>query len=601
MEGYIDEEILKAELQKGFSDKKGRIGYEDINKIYKILMDINRTTPIFKDLPEPLTNLAYNVFYIKINSRNIECDYNEDTAISAIKDSIAQIYAIIDVIKEGAETLDSESKKEAFYKLMGNNHMVMTEVYRYRKNFYDSSINILCKKAGISELNEEITSTSAIIKLCELAESGECSRLQRVLNILVKHGDNLTITNTDGEEQSNADKLGLTNDDIYSLQLLARTEESDFFEFTYNIINHLIYESIYVQDNDKDLHNSIPKLYYTIYKMFIMRNEFNLDKDKNKDTIKTCLNQLKNMKNIVAGRTEHGISRLNHYITETLNHTDFNIDKFRANLLKGYLKSIKSDVYDIVGLPIEGTTKKENPVTIDTPSITDNENVAIAPPVTTDNENATIAPPSITDNENPVAIAPPVTTDNENATIAPPSITDNENATIAPPGTKTNDTGDTMDTSIDETAKKEKDTIGTSGTETNANGGTIDPPKNEETGGTIDTSGVTDNGNVAIDTPVPTDQETDDAIDTPSITDNESATIAPLGVTDNESATIDTPSITDQENNDTIDPPVSTKKGICFKTIIIVAVIMIVIAIVFSIVFLYFNGANKIMNIFNIL
>ncbi|KAI5127420.1 hypothetical protein NEPAR04_0899 [Nematocida parisii] len=561
MEGYIDEEILKAELQKEFSEKEGELEKGDIYKIYKILMDINRTTPIFKDLPEPLTNLAYNIFYKQIYNRNIECDYNEDTAISAIKDSIAQIYAIIDVIKEGAEALESEDQKKAFYKLMENNHMIMAAVYRNRKNFYDSSINILREKAGISELDEEITSKDAIIKLCELTESKKCSRLQRVLNILMKHDDNLTITDENGIEQSNICDLRLTNDDIYSLQLLARTKDSDFFNFTHCIIHNLIYESIYVQDNDKDLHNSIWELYYTIYKMFIMRNGFSLDKDNNKDTIKTCLDQLKNMKNIVVGRTEHGISRLNRYITETLNHTDFNIDKFRTNLLKGYLKSIKSDVYDIVGLPIEGTTKKENPVTIAPPSITDNEN------------SVAIAPPSITDNENPVA-------------IAPPSITDNENVAIAPPGTKINDTGDTMDTSTDETAKKEKDTIGTSGTETNANGGTIEKTETNANDGTIDT---------------PKNEETGGTIDTPSITNKESATIALLGVTDNESATIDTPSITDQENSDTIDPPVSTKKGMYTKTIIIVAVIMIVIAIVFSIIFLYSNGANKIMNIFNIL
>ncbi|KAI5146432.1 hypothetical protein NEPAR07_2373 [Nematocida parisii] len=356
MEGYIDEEILKAELQKEFSEKEGRISRGDIDKIYKIVMDINRTTPIFKDLPEPLTNLAYSIFYKQIYNRNIECVYKD--IISKINDSITQISEIIDVIKEGAETLDSESKKEAFYKLMGGNHIIIAEVYRNRKNFYDSSINILCKKTNMSELDEEITSTSAIIKLCELTESGECSRLQRVLNILMKHDDNLTTTDKNGEEQSNADKLGLTNDDIYSLHLFARTKDSDFFNFTLDIINDLIYNSIYVQDKDKKLYSSIGWLYYTIYTMSNMVNEFSLDKDKNKDTIKTCLNQLKNMENIVVWRTEHGISRLNRYITETLNLTDFNIDKFRTNLLKGHFKSIKSDAYDIVGTPVP--TDQEN-------------------------------------------------------------------------------------------------------------------------------------------------------------------------------------------------------------------------------------------------
>ncbi|KAI5146433.1 hypothetical protein NEPAR05_2433 [Nematocida parisii] len=358
---YIDEEI-KIELQKEFSDKKGKIQDGDIEKIYKILMGINRKTPIFKDLPESLTNLAYNIFYTQIYSRNIECVYNEDTTISKINSSITQISEIIDMIKEEAETLDSKSKKQAFYKLIRDNHMIIAQVYRYRKNFYDSSINILCKKAGISELDEEITSKDAIVKILELTESGECSRLQRVLNILMKHDDNLTTTDKNGEEQSNICDLELTNDDIYSLHLFARTGDSGLLIFTLDIINDLIYNSICVKDNDKKLYSSIWRLYTTIYTMSNMIKGFSLDKDKNKDTIKTCLNQLKNMENIVVGSTKYGVIRLDSYIS-TLKHKDFNVDKFRNNLVETYLKSIKSDVYGIVGRPIEG--------------ITDNGNVAI--------------------------------------------------------------------------------------------------------------------------------------------------------------------------------------------------------------------------------
>ncbi|EIJ87111.1 hypothetical protein NEQG_02697 [Nematocida parisii ERTm3] len=228
MEGYIDEEILRIELQKEFGEKEGEIEDEDIEKIYKIVIDINKRTPVFKDLPESLTNFAYNIFYIKINSRIFGCVYKEDTAISAIKDSIAQTSEIIDMIEEGANKLDNQSKKEAFYKLISNNHMIMAQLYMNRKNFYDSSINILREKAGRSELGEEIASADAMVKLYELTKSKKCSRLQRVLDILMKDGNKLTITDNSGKEQSNADKLRISNDDIYSLQLLARTEESDF-------------------------------------------------------------------------------------------------------------------------------------------------------------------------------------------------------------------------------------------------------------------------------------------------------------------------------------------------------------------------------------
>ncbi|KAI5155505.1 hypothetical protein NEPAR06_1887 [Nematocida parisii] len=356
---YIDEE-LRIELQKEFSDKKGEIEDGDMQKIYKIITDNNRTTKIFKDLPEPLTNLAYNIFYAQIYSRNINRDYKEDTAISAINDSITQTYEIIDMIEEEANTLNSKSKKEAFYKLISNNHSIMAQVYMNRKNFYDSFINILREKAGISELDEEITSKDAIVKLCELTELKKCSRLQNALNILMKHDDNLTITDENGEEQSNICDLELTNDDIYSLQLLARTKDSDFFNFTHYIINNLIYNSICIQDKDKRLYTSIGWLYYTIYNMSIIpttNDIFSLDKDKNKNTIKTHLNQLKNMKSIVFRDTKYTPMLLDK-CKVVLGHKDFNIDKIRNNVLQSYFKSIKSDICDIIGRPIEETTIK---------------------------------------------------------------------------------------------------------------------------------------------------------------------------------------------------------------------------------------------------
>ncbi|KAI5155756.1 hypothetical protein NEPAR06_2028 [Nematocida parisii] len=363
MEGYIDDEELRIELQKEIGHKKGRIARSDIEKIYKIITDINRKTPIFEDLPESLTNLAYNIFYMQIYNRTRVCDYKD--IILKINDSITQTSEIIDMIKEEAEALDSGSKKEAFYKLISNNHSIIAQLYRHRKNFYDSSINVLCEKADRSELGEEITSKDAIIKLLELTESGECSRLQRVLDILMKDGNKLTITDNSGKEQSNASDLKLTDDDIYSLQLLARIEFLDFDSFTHYIIDNLIYNLIQDKDKDKKLHNSIAWLYHIIYNMFIMRNEFNLDKDENKDRIKTFLDQLKNVKIIGIVFNKSILTVLGQY-RDILDHKDFNISNFRNNVLPGYLKSIISDVCGITGKSIKENTKNRNGGTIDT-------------------------------------------------------------------------------------------------------------------------------------------------------------------------------------------------------------------------------------------
>ncbi|KAI5168259.1 hypothetical protein NEIRO02_2521 [Nematocida sp. AWRm79] len=353
MKEFIDENKLKTELQKEFNSKE-EMKREDIYKIYKIVVVMTRNNRKFKNLPESLTRLAYNILYIQIYNRIINYTYGNST-ISEIKNSITQTYAIIDIIKEAANELDSESKKQAFYRLIGNNHIIMASVYRHKKNFYDSSINILREKAGIPELDGKITSIDAIIKLFELTESEKYSRLQRVFDILMKHGDNLIITDNNGVEHSNIDNLGICDDDIYSLQLLARIEDLDFVYFTSFFINSSIYNSNY----SEDLYNSIFGLYYTIYIMSSMDNGFNSYKDKKKDIINTCLNQLKNNINAVDVNDISGYITMSEECGFILDRKDFNIDNFRDNVIQNYLISIKSDAYDIrMGTYIEDTENK---------------------------------------------------------------------------------------------------------------------------------------------------------------------------------------------------------------------------------------------------
>ncbi|EIJ92494.1 uncharacterized protein NEPG_02644, partial [Nematocida parisii ERTm1] len=89
----------------------------------------------------------------------------------------------------------------------------MACVYISRKKFFDPSINVLCEKAGLQELDDKMTSEGTFGKLCELTESGECSRLQRALDILAKHGDNLAIVDRGMIKPLNASSLEITDDD----------------------------------------------------------------------------------------------------------------------------------------------------------------------------------------------------------------------------------------------------------------------------------------------------------------------------------------------------------------------------------------------------
>ncbi|OAG32121.1 hypothetical protein NEIG_01852 [Nematocida sp. ERTm5] len=293
MVGHIDENELRTKLQREFKDKEGKIEQKDISKLLNIITEINRKRRIFTGISSPLDNLAYNMLYKQIYSRIRFERYTEDYIVSKMNDCIKHVDLIIDIIMNVAKELESDDQKQAFYNLMGNNHIIIAEVYKFKWNFFIPSINILCRKAGIQKLNDKITSEYAMVKLCELTDSGECSRLQRVFDILMKHGDDLTITDKNGIEQSNADKLGLTEDDIYSLQLITRTYRWNNIDFN-KFLNDSIYNSIYIEDNEHSLNYSISNLYNTVFDMSESNGISNIEsyKKKNIDKIKEYLNEL---------------------------------------------------------------------------------------------------------------------------------------------------------------------------------------------------------------------------------------------------------------------------------------------------------------------
>ncbi|KAI5186468.1 hypothetical protein NEIRO03_2298, partial [Nematocida sp. AWRm78] len=249
MASYIDGDRLKTEIQREFKDNEEYITKEGINKIYQIITEIIRNQEIFTEIPEPLEHLAYNLLYIQIYNRIIYRNINYNGIIYIITSCINHIDIVIGILMDVAEDLNNTDKKQAFYRLIGNNHRIMICAYKYRSIFYDSSINILCKSINIPELYEEITSEDAMVKLCELTSSGECSRLQNALNILMKYGDNLTIPDKNGAEHSNIDNLGICDDDIYSLYLLTRTDKYDSIQFM-EFFKDSIYNLIYIKDYD---------------------------------------------------------------------------------------------------------------------------------------------------------------------------------------------------------------------------------------------------------------------------------------------------------------------------------------------------------------
>ncbi|EIJ89387.1 hypothetical protein NEPAR06_0467 [Nematocida parisii] len=302
--------------------------------------------------PKAITNLENVITYIQISQKKYLADYNSKGKINTeIRNYLVRTYGIIDTIMEVAEELGSEDKKQAFYELMENNHIIMAGVYKIRNKFFNFAINVLCEKAGLPELDDKMTSEDAMIKLCELAESKNCSRLQRALDILVKHGDNLTIVDKDGEEQSNASNLKLTNDDIYSLQLLTKTNKWGATAFSEFLVCS-VYGSIFGEapcSTNNFLNYSIYNLYNIVFVMAVEGDDTNTDieayKKKNISKIKKYLNDLKN-KNRLNIRSIIRPSVIYNDIKHYKNWSDI---KFKTNVIKNYISPIKSLVSIIRG------------------------------------------------------------------------------------------------------------------------------------------------------------------------------------------------------------------------------------------------------------
>ncbi|KAI5167494.1 hypothetical protein NEIRO03_2031 [Nematocida sp. AWRm78] len=415
MTSFIDENGLEEQIQKRFgwrqqilenkysnTQKKIEntnviiheiIRNQDMNIIYTALAEINEKTPIFTDLPEPLTNLAYNIFYKQIYDRFWELKCKKEDIISKIKKSLANTDAIIDIIKKIAEDeFNDKDKEQAFYRLIGNNHMLMASVYIIRKDFYNSSIDILRKDLKMPKLDQKATIPIAIIELCGLTESKDCSRLQRALEILMKHGDNLIIRDNNGVKQSNADNLGLSNDDIYSLYLLTKTHEWEHMDFT-DFLYHSIYRSINIQHNDENideqsLEYSIISLYNILYNMSLMQSDISdTSKEENRNEIKKCINQLKNIKSM----------SVNDDIIRTYAYSDisiqegFNINNFKNNVILRYLKLMKSNISEIIDtdISIEEIKISENN-TSNNSNNSENSLSKISPPILSPSNNESI-------------------------------------------------------------------------------------------------------------------------------------------------------------------------------------------------------------------
>ncbi|KAI5129015.1 hypothetical protein NEPAR04_2470 [Nematocida parisii] len=348
MVGYINEPIIWDKIEKELINNDKLVRNKD--DIFKIISDINGIGRIFTELPEPMVNLAYNILYMKLVEVGVlTTDLNllKSTGLDKIKNAIKSTNIIINIIMRVGEEIQNNYQRKEFYNLMGSNYIIMMYVYKIRSNFYNYSINILCEKAGIPKLNGKVSQEKAISKLCKLTKSKKCSRIVRVLDILMNHGDNLIITNKNGIEQSNASKLQISKDDIKSLQLLTRTYTQDGFS-SYVILNNSLYRLFYIKSiNFK--HNPVYNLYNEVFNMCINPDTNETETDSYINIIKEHLNQLQSAEN--TGKMF--MSEETALFDFIKKHNTFNTEYYRGDEFQNYLKSIIFELNNILANTME--------------------------------------------------------------------------------------------------------------------------------------------------------------------------------------------------------------------------------------------------------
>ncbi|KAI5125939.1 hypothetical protein NEPAR04_0281 [Nematocida parisii] len=338
----IDSSEIEKTIEKALSQiKEDTIKKEACILIYK-LTDICKKARMFAEMPGPLKNLAYNALSIQLFQRTACINkWNKSNIISIVNKSINHIKLVIRMIVDLAEELHDSDKKEAFYNLMGENHIVMANSYVLGSDSFNFIINKLCKEASIKQLNHNLSAEKALAILSKRNQIKMCSRLQRALNILMQYSSTSIASDKNEISDLNATKLKISNDDIYSLQLLKQTSNLDNMS---DFLGNSVYKSIYIKTKtSEEKKQTISDLYIVVYNMFIdisiAHPELYITKCSN--TIKVHLNDLRNLEFIGIHKSIPSTLLLNS-IKECKNNNFKFEESFANNLIQGYLESTKN-------------------------------------------------------------------------------------------------------------------------------------------------------------------------------------------------------------------------------------------------------------------
>ncbi|KAI5146365.1 hypothetical protein NEPAR07_2325 [Nematocida parisii] len=200
-----------------------------VTKVICLIFDLYKREILFQDKFKYLNNLAYNTFMIMI-SRNIKDDQilTAEAVNDAIRKSIEETEIIMSAIEEAGNEMKDAKQRKAYYNLMNNNHLSIMLQYSHIHDYILKDLKDAVNAYNPTFLSQ-LTPQEAEEALLKCSILSKTTRLQKVLNILIKHGGNLSGHNDNGEVIANFSSLHLTSDEIYSLQLFLSTGYDNLF------------------------------------------------------------------------------------------------------------------------------------------------------------------------------------------------------------------------------------------------------------------------------------------------------------------------------------------------------------------------------------
>ncbi|EIJ93309.1 uncharacterized protein NEPG_01651 [Nematocida parisii ERTm1] len=200
-----------------------------VTKVICLIFDLYKREILFQDKFKYLNNLAYNTFMIMI-SRNIKDDQilTAEAVNDAIRKSIEETEIIMSAIEEAGNEMKDAKQRKAYYNLMNNNHLSIMLQYSHIHDYILKDLKDAVNAYNPTFLSQ-LTPQEAEEALLKCSILSKTTRLQKVLNILIKHGGNLSGNNDNGEVIANFSSLHLTSDEIYSLQLFLSTGYDNLF------------------------------------------------------------------------------------------------------------------------------------------------------------------------------------------------------------------------------------------------------------------------------------------------------------------------------------------------------------------------------------